>query len=141
MSLEDREAWTDNNIDMLFSLADKEIIDPNAEKPITLLASILEIKDALNKAMNSLSEFLINTPGSDSLLLSERKKIIEECFEFKNGLNKEKEFFGQGTPIINFKDTYHLDAITENEIKGLVTLSKTEVERFSAKKGDVFLKY
>tara|TARA_R110000824_G_scaffold9546_1_gene42577 strand:- start:5354 stop:7543 length:2190 start_codon:yes stop_codon:yes gene_type:complete len=49
MTLEDREGWTDNNIEMLMTMADKEIIDPNAEKPISLLASVLEIKDALDK--------------------------------------------------------------------------------------------
>ena len=49
MTLEDREAWTDNNIDRLLEIATKEIIDPNAEKPISLLASVLEIKDALEQ--------------------------------------------------------------------------------------------
>ena len=49
MTLEDREAWTDNNIKKLIEIADKEIIDSNAEKPISLLASVLEIKDALDK--------------------------------------------------------------------------------------------
>ena len=49
MTLEDREAWTDNNIDRLLEIANKEIIDPNAEKPISLLASVLEIKDALEQ--------------------------------------------------------------------------------------------
>tara|TARA_E500000331_G_scaffold346692_1_gene385899 strand:+ start:1 stop:1290 length:1290 start_codon:yes stop_codon:yes gene_type:complete len=49
MTLEDREAWTDNNIEKLLEIADKEIINPNAEKPISLLASVLEIKDALEQ--------------------------------------------------------------------------------------------
>ena len=63
---------------------------------------------------------------------------IEEEFEFKNGLNKEKEFFGRGTPIINFTDVYHLSAIKKENIKGLVELSDSEIERYSAQKGDVF---
>lgn len=49
MTLEDREAWTDNNIDMLMSIANLEVISTNAEKPISLLASVLEIRDALDK--------------------------------------------------------------------------------------------
>ena len=49
MTLEDREAWADNNIDKLLEIADKEIISPVAEKPISLLASVLEIKDALDQ--------------------------------------------------------------------------------------------
>jgi type I restriction enzyme S subunit len=64
--------------------------------------------------------------------------IIDDFFDFKNGLNKEKEFFGQGTPIINFKDVYKLTSIKESDIKGLVTLTNNEIERFSAKKGDIF---
>ena len=31
---------------------------------------------------------------------------LAHVFEFKNGLNKEKKFFGQGTPIINYVDVY-----------------------------------
>lgn len=63
---------------------------------------------------------------------------IEDSFIFKNGLNKEKEFFGKGTPIINFTDVYKLSGIKESDINGLVQLSKSEKERFNAKKGDVF---
>lgn len=67
-----------------------------------------------------------------------KEKRIEECFTFKNGLNKEKEYFGKGTPIINFTDVYHLSQIKEENIKGLVELSEKEKENYSAKKGDVF---
>jgi hypothetical protein len=28
---------------------------------------------------------------------------IGELLEFKNGLNKGKEFFGKGTPIVNYR--------------------------------------
>ncbi|NLP59533.1 restriction endonuclease subunit S, partial [Lutibacter sp. B1] len=63
---------------------------------------------------------------------------IGNYFDFKNGLNKEKEFFGKGTPIINFKDVYHLTSIKREHIKGLVELSENEIERYSAVKGDVF---
>jgi type I restriction enzyme S subunit len=63
---------------------------------------------------------------------------IEDYFEFKNGLNKEKDFFGRGTPIINFTDVYKLIRIREKDIKGLVELTQSEKDRFSAKIGDVF---
>lgn len=71
---------------------------------------------------------------------SENWKVqkIEDNFTFKNGLNKEKEFFGKGTPIINFTDVYHLNGMRKSDIKGLVQLSKSEKERFNAQKGDVF---
>lgn len=47
MTLEDREAWTDNNLDMLMDIAAEERIELAAEKPITLLACVLEIYNAL----------------------------------------------------------------------------------------------
>lgn len=63
---------------------------------------------------------------------------IEKYFEFKNGLNKEKEYFGRGTPIINFMDVYKLNSIQKKDILGLVELSESEIQRYSALKGDVF---
>lgn len=66
------------------------------------------------------------------------KHIIENMFEFKNGLNKEKEFFGKGTPIINFRDVYNLTSIRKNDIQGLVSLSRKEIGNYSAHLGDVF---
>ena len=63
---------------------------------------------------------------------------IEDLFDFKNGLNKEKKFFGSGTPIINFMDVYKLTSILKKDIIGLVKLTDSEINRFSAFKGDVF---
>ena len=63
---------------------------------------------------------------------------IGQNFEFKNGLNKEKEYFGHGTPIINFMDVYRLTAIRKKHINGLVELSDKEIANFSIRKGDVF---
>ena len=64
--------------------------------------------------------------------------MIGQNFEFKNGLNKEKEFFGHGTPIINFMDVYHLTVIRKKNINGFVELSDKEIANFSVRKGDVF---
>ena len=66
------------------------------------------------------------------------KTTIGQNFEFKNGLNKEKEFFGHGTPIINFMDVYHLTTIRKKHINGFVELSDKEIANFSVRKGDVF---
>ena len=59
-------------------------------------------------------------------------------FEVKNGLNKEKNAFGKGTPIINFTDVFKKRYLTINDVKGLVTVSNEEIQRYSAIKGDVF---
>lgn len=63
---------------------------------------------------------------------------IGELFEFKNGLNKEKKYFGEGTPIVNYTDVYKNRFLTNQLIKGKVTLTESEIERFNVKRGDVF---
>ncbi len=65
-------------------------------------------------------------------------KLLGEFFEFKNGLNKGKEFFGYGTPIINYMDVNKKDSLRLDDIKGKVSLSESEIQRFNIKKGDVF---
>lgn len=63
---------------------------------------------------------------------------ISEHFIFKNGINKEKEAFGKGTPIINFKDVYNERVLKNENIKGLITISDKEKSAFLVKKGDLF---
>lgn len=63
---------------------------------------------------------------------------IGEFLDFKNGLNKGKDFFGVGTPIVNYMDVYKKRGLHANDIKGRVTLSRDEIKRFEVKKGDVF---
>ena len=71
-------------------------------------------------------------------LEEERKLLIGDLFEFKNGLNKEKKYFGQGNPIINYTDVYHNNKLTREVLKGKVTLDDNEIERFRVHRGDVF---
>lgn len=63
---------------------------------------------------------------------------LGDLFTFKNGLNKEKQYFGIGTPIVNYMDVYSSPHIRANVIRGLVTVNAAERENFSARKGDVF---
>jgi type I restriction enzyme S subunit len=63
---------------------------------------------------------------------------IGDLLEFKNGLNKESEFFGYGTPIVNYMDVFRNNGIRKTDIEGKVFLSNQEKKNFSAKKGDVF---
>ncbi|KAA9300640.1 hypothetical protein F6I03_07495, partial [Aerococcus sanguinicola] len=51
------------------------------------------------------------------LTLPKRKNNWIQCevgdyYEFKNGINKGKDFFGKGTPIVNFKDVFHHRGLT-----------------------------
>lgn len=63
---------------------------------------------------------------------------IGDFLDFKNGLNKEKAFFGVGTPIVNYMDVYKNRGLYANDLNGCVTLSKEEIKRFDVRKGDVF---
>lgn len=76
----------------------------------------------------------------DQLLDLEGKetKLIGDLFEFKNGLNKEKKYFGQGNPIVNYTDVYHNNKLTSSILKGRVTLEDKEIERYRVFRGDVF---
>lgn len=66
-------------------------------------------------------------------------KIVQvgDHFNFKNGLNKAKKFFGQGTPIINYMNVYPYPEIYEKYIQGKVTLTNGELRTFDIRKGDV----
>lgn len=63
---------------------------------------------------------------------------IADFLQFKNGLNKEKEAFGSGTPIINYTDVYKKRGLKGNDIKGRVQLLQAEISNYEAKEGDVF---
>jgi len=65
-------------------------------------------------------------------------KRIGELFDFRNGLNKAKEFFGYGTPIVNYMDVYSKDALTADNLLGRVYLTSDEIKRYEVLKGDVF---
>ena len=64
--------------------------------------------------------------------------LIGDILDFKNGLNKGKEYFGYGTPIVNYTDVYHHSGLYAPDIKGRVSLSKDEIKRFEVRKNDVF---
>ena len=63
---------------------------------------------------------------------------IGHLFSFKNGLNKGKEFFGHGTPIINYTDVYKNRILSKSLVKGTVKLDFDEISRYRVLKGDVF---
>lgn len=65
-------------------------------------------------------------------------KKLGELFSFKNGISKNKSFFGHGQPIINFTDVYHHVRLYSTMIKGLVDATDSELERFGVCKGDCF---
>ena len=63
---------------------------------------------------------------------------LGELFEFRNGLNKAKQFFGSGTPIVNYMDVFERPGLKSADISGRVTLSPDEISSFEVRRGDVF---
>ncbi|HCB66895.1 MAG: hypothetical protein A2084_03830 [Tenericutes bacterium GWC2_39_45] len=63
---------------------------------------------------------------------------LSDIFDFKNGLNKEKEYFGEGYPIVNYVDVFKNRQINGADLIGKVRVSNSEINRFNVKDGDVF---
>lgn len=70
--------------------------------------------------------------------ISWEQRKVGDYYEFKNGLNKCKEFFGKGTPIVNFTDVFHKRGLIVSDLQGRVTLEQKEIDNFLVKKGDIF---
>ncbi|WP_057717416.1 hypothetical protein [Lactiplantibacillus argentoratensis] len=54
------------------------------------------------------------------------QRKLGEMYYFKNGLNKGKEFFGFGTPIVNFVDVFHNRGLYAQNLNGRVNLTEKE---------------
>lgn len=63
---------------------------------------------------------------------------LRDLFTFKNGLNKAKEFFGHGTPIVNYMDVFSQPGLRTEAISGRVDVSPRELSAYEVRKGDVF---
>ena len=63
---------------------------------------------------------------------------VGEYYDFKNGLNKGKSFFGSGTPIVNFTDVFHNRGLYASDLLGRVTLSPDEISNYEVRQGDIF---
>lgn len=109
---------------------------------------IVGILDIFTKAIDNLKQEIDNRKKQyeyyrDQLLNLEGKSGVEmkslgELFTFKNGLNKGKEFFGKGKPIIMFTNVFNSRYIKSSMIKSKVDISQKELERIDAHIGDVF---
>ncbi|MFB2594849.1 restriction endonuclease subunit S [Paracoccus sp. p4-l81] len=62
---------------------------------------------------------------------------VGDLLKFKNGLNKGKAFFGYGTPIVNYMDVFRHAGLRRSDVHGLVDVTNTEKQAFSARKGDI----
>ena len=103
----------------------------------TFTSSISNLKQQIEERRKQYEyerNLLLDLEGKEGV---EMKKL-EEVFSFKNGLNKGKEFFGKGKPIIMFTNVFNSRFITKAMIKSRVDISEQELERINAQIGDVF---
>ena len=109
---------------------------PVQEEIVRILDSFTELTTELTarkKQYEYYRDFLLTKTNADTEYMT-----VEELFEFKNGLNKGKEFFGKGTPIINFTDVFKNRYLTKDMLRGRVDVTDEEIARYSARKGDLF---
>lgn len=117
--------------------------------PLEIQEKIVQILDKFTDYVTELTSELTSRKKQysfyrDTLLSFEGEvsqvewKTLGELFVFKNGLNKGKEFFGSGTPIVNYTDVYKNKKISSDILKGKVRVSTEEIERYGIQKGDVF---
>ena len=70
--------------------------------------------------------------------ISWEQRKVGVFYDFKNGLNKGKAFFGHVTPIVNFTDVFHNRSLYCKDLCGRVSLSREEINNFNVHKGDLF---
>ncbi len=115
---------------------------------ITEQTRIVGILDTFTASIENLKQQIVQRRRQyehyrDQMLDLERKEGVEmkrlgELFTFKNGLNKSKEFFGTGKPIIMFTNVFNSRSINASLIKSRVIVTDKELERINACVGDVF---
>lgn len=66
-----------------------------------------------------------------------KKDILGNLFEFKNGLNAEKEQYGSGYKFVNVMDVFGNDILIESKIIGRVQVSDKQLGEYQLKYGDV----
>lgn len=121
-----------SDVDALISALDKLIVKKHAIKMATT--------QQLLSGKSRLPEFKGPTKGSEigTIPSTWDTPKLADLFMFKNGLNKGKEFFGHGTPIVNYMDVYRLRGLRKENLRGCVSVSATERKNFEVRKGDVF---
>lgn len=62
---------------------------------------------------------------------------LGSLFDFKNGLNTEKEHYGRGYKFVNVMDVFGNNILTENKIIGRVQVSDKELIAYKLHYGDV----
>ncbi|MCI1958016.1 MAG: restriction endonuclease subunit S [Clostridia bacterium] len=82
-------------------------------------------------------EYYLNYFINENVRESDEYIKLGELFDFRNGLNKGKDFFGKGTPIIRYTDVYNKRFLHKEDITALVECNERELEALQVSRGDV----
>jgi len=128
------------------SLAQYEFMLPgevHQEKILRVLSQIQKNESELELSLElclqlkkSLESKFINHLISYSLSEEPGFYKLSELGEFKNGLNKDKDSFGSGTPFVNLDDVFATDII-DTTPPGLVECSESDIENYALTSGDI----
>ena len=59
-----------------------------------------------------------------------KQESLGNLFEFKNGLNTEKEQYGSGYKFVNVMDVFRNDILKESKIIGRVQVTGNQLEGY-----------
>ncbi len=66
-----------------------------------------------------------------------KQRTLGEYFEFKNGINADKEQYGSGIKFINVSDILNNSYLTHDVIEGSVDVTEEQVVKYEVKYGDI----
>ncbi len=66
-----------------------------------------------------------------------KHKTLGDIFEFKNGINADKSFYGRGVKFINISEILKNNCIYEDDIPGSVDIDEKKKQHYLVKMGDV----
>ena len=127
-------------------LSTKDLYGIDAElPPLPEQKKIAEILSGIDRSIQARQSSILKT---DDILRSMKEDLMTraedwheselgELLAFRNGLNTEKENFGQGVPFVAYKDVYSGGILTAKHLTQRVSLSAVEEERFLLKSGDI----
>lgn len=126
-----------------------EILLPRSDEQCRIASSLRDADDLIAALERMIAKKQAIARGVIQELLTGRTRLpgystqwrqarVADLLEFKNGLNKASRYFGSGTPIVNFMDVMNGPIVTARDVGGKVTLTRDEIKRFSARRGDIF---
>ena len=67
-----------------------------------------------------------------------KQSELGTVFDFKNGLNTDKEKYGRGYKFVNVMDVFGNSILTEEKIIGRVEVLEKQLKEYQLKYGDVY---